>query len=336
MLKIINKINKARFHRELMSFRKSELAGKITHIQMEPTAKCNLACITCTRPSELKEYKKLDMSLAELENILRLLPDLKTVKLGGLGEPLYHPDLENFLRTLKLHDLRTWMNTNGTPLVNEKIREIVLKYVDDVAVSFDSTDKETFEKIRIHADMDKIKEGAKLLIKERNEKKARTLIGVNFVVSHMNYEEVGDKLFNFIRDLGVDYVTVTEVENWAVEEEPGYKGSQHFVSITRMLRPEIIKRIKKLRRRLMWHGIAVGHKTSEPRVGKCYWPFNGFFVNNEGFVTSCNIRMHKRYAFGNLFEVNSINEILNNEKYIDFRKSHIEGKPNSICGNCPD
>ena len=335
MLNIIKKINKARFHKELMSFKKTEDAGKITHIQLEPTAKCNLACITCTRPSELKEYKKLDMTLLELDKLLSSLPDLKTVKLGGLGEPLYHPELKNFLIKLRERKLRVWLNTNGTPLTNPEIRNNVLEYVNDIAVSFDSTNKETFEKIRIHADMDKIKAGTKLLIQERNERKAKTLIGVNFVVSHMNYEEVGDKLFNFIRDLGVDYLTLTEVENWAVEDEKGYLGSQKFVSITRILRPDIIKRIKKLRRRLMWHGVVVGHKTSKPRVGNCYWPFNGFFVNNEGFVTSCNIRMHKRYSFGNLFET-PVNEILNSEKYRDFRKSHIDGKSNKICGNCPD
>ncbi|MBS3053480.1 MAG: radical SAM protein [Candidatus Aenigmarchaeota archaeon] len=332
---IIRKINKARFHRELVKFEKKEQIGKITHIQLEPTAKCNLHCITCSRDAEIRNYTKLNMSLEELDKVLSMLPDLKSIKLGGLGEPLMHPELELFLK--KIHDrgVRIWANTNGTPLASPRVREIVLKYVNDMPVSFDSTNKEIFEKIRVGSNFDLIKNGTKSLVEDRNRQKANTIIGLTFVISHMNMDEM-DSLYDLITELKLDYATIVEVENWSVEGETGYNESKDFVAETRLHTAEITERINKLRLRLLKHGILLGHKTSKERLGRCYWPFNSFFVNVEGFVMPCNIRMHKQYTFGNIFQAEKIEDVLNNADYINFRKAHMNlDKTNKICGTCP-
>lgn len=336
MTGILRKINKFRFHNEMAKFARSEQMGKITHIQMEPTVRCNLNCITCTRSEVLANYSRMDMSLEELDKILSMLPDLKTVKLGGLGEPLFHPQLEEYFKRINDKKIRLWMNSNGTALFNPAIRKIVLKYVDDLVVSFDSTVKEKFEAIRLGSNFDLIKEGTKKLVEERNQNNAKTVIGINFVVTHLNYNEI-ESLYDLALELGLDYISVVEVENWLTESEDGYEPSRNFVSETRLVKDDINKKLRSLRIRLLTHGILLGHKTSKERLGNCYWPFNGFFVNLEGYVMPCNIRMHKSYTFGNIYEAEKIEDVLNNEQYINFRKCHIEGdKTNKICGNCPN
>ena len=333
---LVRKINKVRFHRQLIKFKKQERVSKITHIQLEPTARCNLHCITCSRDDEIKNYTKMDMALEDLDKVLSMLPHLKSIKLGGLGEPLFHPQLEEFLKRIHDRGIRIWMNSNGTPLINPKIRSVILKYIDDMPVSFDSTKKELFEKIRRGANFDMIKEGVKLLVAQRNQEKANTIIGLTFVISHMNMNELDD-LYKLIVELNLDYATIVDVENWSVEGEMGYVGSKNFVAETRLHNEEIEKGISKLRLKLLRHGILLGHKTNKKRLGKCYWAFNSFFVNVEGFVMPCNIRMHKQYTFGNIFQAESIDQVLNNEEYIKFRQCHINfDKTSKVCGTCPD
>ena len=66
---IPRKIEKIRFHIGLGRFGKNDMADTPTHIQIEPTVRCNLHCITCTRDTVISTYKKMDLSLEEIDKI---------------------------------------------------------------------------------------------------------------------------------------------------------------------------------------------------------------------------------------------------------------------------
>lgn len=324
------------FHLNIWNFKKVEVADSPTHIQIEPTVRCNLDCVTCSRSSVISKYKRMDLSLEEIDKIISLFSRLKSVKLQGLGEPFFHPQIIEMLKKFKQKDIKVWTISNGTLFLQEKYRKIVLDYVSDIAVSFDSVDKENFNTLRRGANMDKIIEGIKLLVEERNKGNSDVIIGINFVISHKNYLEL-NQLADLAIYMNLDYVTVADVENWMIPGELGYESSFSFVSESRKCAKEIDAAVKKLRIKLLMRGILLGYKNREKKLGNCHWPFSSLFLTVEGFVTPCCMRMHHSPAFGNLFEKNSLGEIWNSPEYQLFRRCHIEkDKTNMMCANCPD
>ncbi len=333
---IRRKFEKVRFHLRLDRFDKKETALTPTYIQLEPTVRCNLNCITCTRDKVIKDYQKFDLTLEEADKILSLFPNLNSVKLQGLGEPLLHPQIVPLLEKFKRRNIRVWTITNGTLLNSEKYRSILLNYVDDVAISFDSVNKENFNYLRRGADMDRIIQGIKLLTEERNKRKSNLAVGINFVISHKNYLELG-QLHEIAAALRVDYVTVADVENWMIPGEDEFRDSAAFVAETRKLSPLIRKKVNRLRLRLLKKGIILGYKHCQKKLGNCYWPFKSVFITVEGEITPCCLRMHKAHSLGNIFELGSFEELWNSERYKAFRKSHLDQDTSNLtCSLCPD
>lgn len=334
---IRRKFKKIMFHLEILDlYQKKELAETPTYIQIEPTVRCNLDCITCSRGKVIQTYRKMDITLEEIDKILSFLPNLKSVKLQGLGEPLFHPQIIEILKRFKDRNIRVWMISNGTLFLQEKYRNIILDYVPDIAVSFDSTNKETFNQLRKGADMERVIQGIKMLVEDRNKRKADTIIGINFVVSHKNYFEL-DTLGDLAIKLGLDYVMVADVENWMIPGELAYEGSRSFVAESRKYVKEIDDGVKKLRIKLLKKRIILGYKGREKRLGNCHWPFNSMFITVEGLANPCCMRMHREHSLGNLFQVTSFDDIWNGQAYRDFRKEHMTRSPASkLCANCPD
>lgn len=327
------KFRKVMFHLELGRFRK--IADYPAHIQIEPTVRCNLNCVTCTRKKIISTYKKMDIGIDEIDKILSCFPRLKSVKLQGLGEPLLCPQIEDILKKLKNKHIKIWIISNGTLFDIKKYRDLVLKYVDDIAISFDSTNKKTFKMLRPYADMDKIKENIKLLVQDRNVKNSDLIIGINFVISHKNYFEL-NSLYDLAVELGIDYVGLVDAENWTIKGELNHDNETAFISKSRKYRKHIDREIEKLRLKLLLKGIILGHKDPKKRLGKCYWPFKSAFINVEGFVTPCCTRMHRKHSMGNVTETD-FNTIWNSQKYIELRQAHINKDiSNLMCGNCPD
>lgn len=329
------KFRKAFFHLKLNRYQKEEQVENPKYIQLEHTVSCNLNCITCSRDQVIGNYKKMNLSLEEIDKILSFFPELKAIKLQGLGEPLLHPQIEQIMQRFKEKNLYLLMISNGTLFLSERFRHLATDYVSDIAVSFDSIDSDNFNYLRKGADMDKVIEGIKLLVKDRDERKSKMSIGINFVISHMNYRELPG-LYNLVLNLGVDYVTLTDVENWMIPGEEGFKESALFAAESRKYAAKVKKEIRKLQLKFLLKGILVGYKGDNRRLGNCHWPFRSTFVTVEGFVNPCCIRMHKEHAFGNIFE-KDFEEIWNSKEYQEFRKSHItKDRLNMMCGNCPN
>ena len=216
---IPRKFKKVKFHLEVLEwYKKQEVADSPSYIQIEPTVRCNLDCVTCSRGKVIQTYRKMDLTLEEIDKVLANFPRLKWVKLQGLGEPLFHPQITEMLQKFKERNIKVWMISNGTLFLQEKFRNIILDYVSDIAVSFDSTNKETFNMLRKGADMERVIQGIRLLVEDRNKRNSDAAIGINFVISHKNYFEL-DALGNLAIDLNLDYVTVADVENWMIPGE---------------------------------------------------------------------------------------------------------------------
>ena len=87
---ISRKLAKATFHLANDRFTKLLKPESPRFIMLEPTVRCNLHCITCTRDSVIHTYKKTDLTTGDVDKILSFFPKLESIKFQ-VSDPFLRP-----------------------------------------------------------------------------------------------------------------------------------------------------------------------------------------------------------------------------------------------------
>lgn len=302
---------------------------KPSSIQLEPTTKCNLNCLTCSRHTFPASRLNRDLTLDEFKYIIESIPTLRKIKIQGMGEPLLNQHIWGILEYGILKGIKFKTASNGM-MINEDNAGSILKYFTDIVVSLDSPDKEQYETIRKGANYEKVINGIKLLVNMKKELKLKCKIRVSFVATHLNYEELAS-YFELCERMDVDIAGVVEVVNWLVPIQDQYPENRRFIENSRKVKDEIRECVKQHKSK-----IQIAYSGSERRVRSCMWPKSSCFLTVDGYVTPCCIRPDPTVLnFGNIFK-QSFSEIWNSNKYKKFRYLNSQGKNNLICESCPD
>jgi pyrroloquinoline quinone biosynthesis protein E len=176
-------------------------------VQIEPTTKCNLNCISCTHSTYTKDMIG-DLSFENFKKIINQIPTALIVKLQGMGEPFFNHDIVNMLKYSKQKGMITEVISNGT-ILNEE----ALKYLDSLVFSFDGATKKTYEKIRVGSNFERVVGNIKKAVKLKKD----TTICMSIVVLKENINELKE-FVDLAKGLGVDAVGFSPVEQWEVEE----------------------------------------------------------------------------------------------------------------------
>lgn len=307
-----------------------------TFVEIEPTTRCNATCGTCSRNHLADENLKNDLSMDTMRKILDTLPDLTAIRLIGLGEVFLNPQIENILRLLKERSIKVWIITNGSLLLDQRIRQLIHDYIYDVGISIDSTDPAEFARLRPmgKVGLKEVIAGTKLLIEERNQGRSNVIIGLNGTVSHENYQNLPD-IGSLCIDLSTDYLAISFVENWLMKGDPGHQETSERVHESLLHIDAIHGAIKKQQWRLLLRGILVGYKIPKRRIGNCKWPYRSVHITAEGNVTPCCTRTQPNHGFFNVVNDN-FEENWNGPRYQELRRAHMNRDTlNAICGDCP-
>ena len=318
-------------------------------IYLEPTARCNLHCITCMR-RQWPELSDGEMSMELFEKLLTQLkrfPHLEMVHLGGFGEPLAHSRALEIIGRLTAAGYRVSFNTNGT-LVSEKVAEELIRLgVHSIYFSVDGLDREMFSKIRVKGDYDDLI--GNILSLRRLKQKIKVnypKIGLEFVMMRDNLEQL-PLLPRLAREVGAPAVLVTNL--LAYSEEMYSKVLYETPGRARELGAGALAPPS-------WDALKDGFRFPEPavwpaveqdyilwgslRLPRMYWGSSrrcGFIEDNaavirhDGAVAPCYGLMYSypyyldsrrkevsEHLFGNIGE-NSLYEIWNSPDYMRFR-----------------
>ncbi len=123
------------------------VAGPPVCLYLEVTNRCNLLCETCPRTFEDLEPPQ-DMSWELFTKIVDQCENVSRVVLHGVGEPMLVRDLPRMIRYLKGRGIYTLFNTNGTLLARNKRRELIETGLDELRVSLDAAEAESYLKVR--------------------------------------------------------------------------------------------------------------------------------------------------------------------------------------------
>src|SRR5258708_8919377 len=88
------------------------------------------------------------MSWELFTSIVDQLPGLARAVLHGVGEPMLVKELPRMIRYLKDRGIYVLFNTNGTLLAPRKRRELIATGLDELRVSLDAANAESFFQVR--------------------------------------------------------------------------------------------------------------------------------------------------------------------------------------------
>ncbi|HET7177445.1 MAG TPA: radical SAM protein [Solirubrobacterales bacterium] len=89
---------------------------------LEPTKKCNLACLGCYRENDPRGHKTLEEVRRDLE-VFKRYRTVDGVSIAG-GDPLVHPEIAAIVRMVAQDGLKPIVNTNGLALTPELLGEL--------------------------------------------------------------------------------------------------------------------------------------------------------------------------------------------------------------------
>src|SRR5271166_2265696 len=116
-------------------------------VYLETTNRCNLLCTTFPRTYEELE-PPADMSWDLFRRIVDQLPNIERAVLHGVGEPMLVKNLPRMVRYLKDRGTYVLFNTNGTVLNEKNGRALIVAGLDELRVSFDAANAESYRAIR--------------------------------------------------------------------------------------------------------------------------------------------------------------------------------------------
>jgi len=145
--------------------------------QIEPSAVCNLRCQACS----FKDSKKTDNSFLSKENFIKLIGEMafiKTINFTGIGESLLNKNLSGLIKIAKNKKIQTLLITNGQLLNKKTVEDLLKSGLDKISISVESGKVDYYEKIRMGAKFEILKNNIILLEKaiEKNNSNLQVII----------------------------------------------------------------------------------------------------------------------------------------------------------------
>lgn len=315
-------------------------------LYLETTNRCNLLCTTCPRTYEELEPPS-DMSWELFTSIVDQFPNIERVVLHGVGEPMMVAELPAMVRYLKARGAYVLFNTNGTLMRDKKSRELIEAGLDEMRISLDAAERETFELVRGRDLFDRIVRNVKNFVALKKEMGAE-LPRLSLWLTGL--KETLEQLPAFIRlahEIGVPEVHLQRLV---------YFDNQQFG----LARPEssLFERRDEEEGHYLLEAERVAAKlgvffdasgaaepeTSLKRVSEdtpwslCRRPWSLMYFTAHGRALPCCIAPFSMHGYENFTLGNAkttpLQEIWNGPAYREFRQQLLSDNPPKACAGC--
>lgn len=319
-------------------------------IEIDPSNACNHSCPFCISGHlHLNKYKGTELfnrTMLKKDVFKDLLDDLISLKIDAInwtggGEPTMNPALGEMIKYInKNSDIKMGMFSNGTMFKRFDLFETIVNSCSWVRVSIDAGREDTYDNLRITNNKTNFKtviENIITLIETKKRLKSDITIGVGFVVTKDNYNEILD-FSTLFKDIDVDYCQF-KPEIIQVERDQTLNKSKEQISSDFWLKDILVllegaKKILGDKYECNTYKIddlIVDVKNYGRNYKQCLGSQLQPCVGADGNVYVCtNHRGHKKYSYGSLYEKsfkeiwsdiktksNIMNKIENEEKFIN-------------------
>ncbi len=131
----------------------NEVAPMPARLDLEITTACQCECSFCARTTQKKLKEHSFMSLELFQSIIGHMPTIKELFFVGLGEPLLHQDIHQFVTLAHQRGIKTRLVTNGILATETSLKKLQQAGLEEITFSIDSKDPALFTKLRGGADL---------------------------------------------------------------------------------------------------------------------------------------------------------------------------------------
>ena len=279
---------------------------------VDVTEVCNLACIHCPHP-EFKKSPHYSAKYLEPELNRKLVDEVRAhgagftqyVRYTSEGEPLIHPGAYDMLDyAVENSGVYVTLTTNGTIMVEKRIRKLLESGVHMIDISIDAYRPETYAKIRVNGDLECTRANVLALLRWIRETGARTKVVVSFVEQDLNRGEAAD-FERFWKEQGASYVVVRRQ----------HSAAGAVVNIAQIMRK------------------------SEAAISRrpCVYPWERICLNPRGFLAFCPADWTHGSTVAD-YRTTTIRDTWSGLFYKRLRQAHLSNdfRDHGFCGQCPD
>ncbi|MBW4024219.1 MAG: radical SAM protein [Proteobacteria bacterium] len=334
-----------RYFEEVETKRSSIADAAPVCLYLEVTNRCNLLCETCPRTFETLE-PPADMSWELFTKIVDQVPNVARVVLHGVGEPMLVKQLPQMIRYLKDRGTYVLFNTNGTLMQPKRFQELIDTGLDELRVSLDAADRETYLKVRGKDYFNRIVRDVGKFIAYQKQVGATTP-RVSLWLTGL--KETVEQLPDFVRlsaAMGVKEVHLQRL----VFDESGYgmaRAESSLFEATQAEEQAAIEAAQAIGATLgvtldasgaTEPGLSLKRQDEDTPWSTCRRPWSLMYFTAHGRALPCciapfSVRGYSNYTLGDATQ-ETLRDIWNSPAYRDFRSSLLSEAPPAPCANC--
>ncbi len=257
------------------------------NIYIEPTNQCNLDCYFCARRN--MNRKPAFLSMQSYKNIIETLPAGTYVTFTGNGEPLLNVNVYDMIKMATDRGIFTAMITNGTALTEKNARNLIESGISRVQFSFDSIQRDVYEKIRRGADyFDTLLKVLRFILLARRDYIANIFITVSSVQTR-EVKAYADENRRFWKEIPIN--NYYESPLFTLQDDSG-----------------------------AYEDMQLDDEPWQP----CVTPLVAVKINADGSVNPCPQDFSGKFTIGNV-EKDNIFDILNSHEALSLRSALLKG-----------
>ncbi len=322
--------------------RNKSVIGLPLHLQVETTNACNLRCASCHR--DILHPVSTTMKYEKFKKIFDGIHPEK-INVSGIGEPFLNKDIFKIIRYAKENGAAVNCATNFT-LVGGRIDKILESGIDQLKISIDAADRETFLSIREGDLYEDLIDNIKTLNRLKAERGLnKPILRFNYALQQENIGQLIDTI-KLAHELKIPAIYVQYLEY--IDREDRKQRLVGNITYSK-LKNTLIEADKVAKVLGITTNINIWMKDFdvffnkmcpenefEPNKKKCYFPWFTSWIDADGTVRPCPIIPWQNDVakMGNVFE-EPFMDIWNNQRYQDLRKDLARGKrPTQPCKTC--
>jgi radical SAM protein with 4Fe4S-binding SPASM domain len=316
-------------------------------LYLETTNRCNLLCTTCPRTYEELE-PPADMSWQLFCSIVDQIPNLSRAVLHGVGEPMLVKNLPRMVRYLKDRGTYVLFNTNGTVLNEKNGRALIEAGLDELRVSFDAANAESYKAIRGKNYFNRILRNVRAF-RDLQEREGCSRPRVSAWLTGLR--ETVEQLPEFVRVAAEAGVREVYLQRLVFFEENAIGKARADQALYEQLSREDARHIDRAADIAASLGInfSASGAASEPGMSLkrsdssspwslCRRPWTVMYITANGRALPCCIapfalRGYENYTLGDATQ-QTLREIWRGRAYQAFRRALKSDKPPATCANC--
>ena len=288
-------------------------------VAVEPTTACNLGCPECTsglksftRPTGKIEVDQFKQYLDQLGKHLMYL------SFYFQGEPYLNKKFLDMVAYASGLGVYTATSTNAHFLTDENAKKTIESGLDRLIISIDGVTQSSYEKYRVHGELNKVLEGTRNILEWRKKLKSKTpYVVFQFLVVRHNESEI-NAIKKIAKEMGVDdlWLKTAQINDYQKDPHQLIPLNKQYSRYTTRTNGETVPKNKL--------------------ANHCWKMWHSNVITWDGKVLPCCFDKDAQYEMGNL-NISNMNKVWEGKNYHEFRKELMKSRKNiDICSNCSE